>query len=248
METHLRSTNVRIIGGIIGLSLTVCGLSNLILQFRGLLDDYSSVLILFSLLWLGIIGLGQLVLKKTLAPKIFRIEFIITTILMIIGISTMIIGLGPSFTNEANAVCQGGKLPRAADYTGNELHPIIINYKGEEKDYSIELPTGWSPRKVDQIQLVACIVDYWEYWSACQYLGQKTGEGVSRKQNFMVIKLISAKRGELVDTISIIGEEPPECPEFISAGSPHWTMGIKITDELLIGNLAKYVNPSNSMK
>lgn len=108
------------------------------------------------------------------------------------------------------AVCNGIGLTQAARYTGGPgPHPIVfLASNGTPGAWSDELPEGWEPETLTEVELVACGEEEEVLLDICPYAG---GSDIRRYQYSAHIVLRSAATGEQLGLLVIAGESPRRC-------------------------------------
>ncbi|MBP8000093.1 MAG: hypothetical protein KA314_25370 [Chloroflexi bacterium] len=108
------------------------------------------------------------------------------------------------------AVCNGIGLTQAARYTGGPgPHPIVfLASNGTPGAWSDELPKGWEPETLTEVELVACGEEEEVLLEVCPYAG---GSDIRRYQYTAHIVLRSAATGEQLGLLIIAGESPRRC-------------------------------------
>jgi hypothetical protein len=104
--------------------------------------------------------------------------------------------------------CQGQPVKGAAQYQPNSgTHPIVLF----QNNSSIQdVPKVWLPKSLEAVELVACVGEEEKVQlNLCEY---DDGSKVRRIQYKVVIRLVAASTGQLLETITVDGTEPEVCP------------------------------------
>jgi hypothetical protein len=117
-----------------------------------------------------------------------------------------------NLTKTANAVCQGKALSSTTDYNPQlRNHPIVIVYQSTGKSLKASnYPDGWLPTSTAEMQLVACIQESWKTIERCAY---ENDSFMEREQHSLVITVLTAFQGRLVDKIELKGGLPEKCKD-----------------------------------
>lgn len=104
-------------------------------------------------------------------------------------------------------------IPQAAQYTESEgLHPIVLlSLSGSSHEWSDRLPENWDPLGIRFVELVLCVGDEVERLiETCEYAPPPD---IKRYKYEIMLRLLSARTGELIEKVTLRGSEPRECAQ-----------------------------------
>lgn len=134
----------------------------------------------------------------------------------------------------------------AGPYAPNgDFHPVVLlDGNGEFHSWSDDMG-GWEAMALRFAELVL-FVDEQErvLMQTCQY---QLGGTWTRYEYEMKVDLFSAKTGELVASVTVVGEPPDPCPEIKETGHGE-SIGERVVIEDLQLWLAEFVNPPSYQK
>ena len=117
------------------------------------------------------------------------------------------------------AVCAGEGVPEAAAYPSTSaLHPILYvkqTTTGFSTDFGYRTPEDWEPQRLEDAELVACIVEDQVERQRCSYTLEDGRKGtVVRVQYRVSVTLRAAQTGAIIATNEgLMGGPPPECQD-----------------------------------
>ena len=105
-------------------------------------------------------------------------------------------------------VFRGGGIPQAAAYQGNQHPVVLLDSKGNEHDWSDNVPIQWLSTVVEETQLVVLIGnENKKAIEICQY----AGPDITRYQYSLDVVLREAKTGKIVAKTTLFGSKPRAC-------------------------------------
>lgn len=186
--------------------------------------------------------LGQFLVYKALENHLRY--FIAEIILLVVFAVTMALwGRDQYFVEKAAiSVCNGKSVPNTALYsTSNETHPIYILRLKRSQINRGDYPSGWLPKTVGELQLVACIDDEHKKIETCKYQALSK----DRIQDYMQVKVIAAQTGQEVSSFQLDGQEPRACEliETFYSDRDNNIYGYEVPTQELINRLSSLVAP-----
>jgi hypothetical protein len=204
----------------------------------------------------GIIAIGlmfgffivysQWVLSKNLSkvPRVFKTELVIFVVYLV---AISFLGrTNIALEKDASVICNSAGNPNASMYsTSKGIHPIMIIYTSngrglQSKDY----PANWIPKKMADLQLVACLEDNWITVESCPYIGNNT---ILRLQETMKITVYNAQSRQIIDKFELTGGTPGACEYSESFGTSGGArvrrQGSGISGQVITSQLEHIVNP-----
>jgi len=104
-------------------------------------------------------------------------------------------------------------IPQAARYIENDgLHPIVLlSLSGSSHEWSDNLPENWDPLGIRFVELVLCVSDEVERLiETCRYIPPPD---IKRYRYEVMLRLLSAHTGELIESETLQGNAPRECEQ-----------------------------------
>jgi len=148
-------------------------------------------------------------------------------------------------------VCSGKAVERAAEYMPEKYASsmMLINSEGKKHDLAGVAgiwDTYWLPESVTNTELVACFAEAQKIGvGTCSY---DDGTSINRYMQRIDIFIYIAKTGELLDTISLDGPRPNNCPQKKVAGGerPDY-VGDPPYGKTIIENLRPFINEGGEL-
>jgi hypothetical protein len=121
-------------------------------------------------------------------------------------------GVDKNLEKAAAEVCNGGSLPNAVGYApGKGEHPLVVYQLDSKQSIPVDdYPQNILPKRVNDLQLVACVVDEWKTVETCKY--HNTSNTIEIQQNHKIISVIAAKTGEKLAALEVWGGSYSPCP------------------------------------
>jgi len=124
------------------------------------------------------------------------------------------------------------------------IHPIVLLSEGKKHIWNDSLPPAWMPKAVSDTELVACIgEEYSELIETCEYspTGLPPPTAYFYRYSYRVeATVLTANTGNLINTITIYGSPPRDCPDTLS--STQTVYGAHVSSEDASNALSDYVN------
>ena len=124
------------------------------------------------------------------------------------------------------------------------VHPIVLLSEGKKHTWNESLPPAWVPKAVSDTELLACIgEEYSELIETCEYSPTGLPPPTAffyRYGYYAEVTLLTAGTGNLIDTITISGAPPGDCPNTLT--STQTVYGAHVSSEDASNALSDYVN------
>lgn len=147
--------------------------------------------------------------------------------------------LDQSLILSAAHVCRGGSLEKARPYDGTKntvLHSIfLIDQDGIEHTWTYWIPEEMLAKKIETLELVACVKETLETIQTCPYYGGS----IQRKRYKIAIDLWEAYSGRRIASENVKGENPRACQSKESMFSST-LMGTRVEFEQVLPFLEQY--------
>jgi uncharacterized membrane protein len=154
-------------------------------------------------------------------------------IIIVLGIILIIVGAILSAVEEANVVNQYGEgiaslcqpVPVGSGSLENRpqdanSYRILLLDAGSKRrhDWFSDLPATWRAEDEDAVAFVGCVEEERETIETCEYERPSARSGtftvrIEREQYTTTLVLLNAESGRRIDSLTVEGAVPPECPD-----------------------------------
>ena len=136
---------------------------------------------------------------------------VISVVLSLVGLVAAVAWVGGQkdpLVETLGPVCRGEPVPNAGDPTGPGARQIVVlGNDGERVDWTDD-EADWRATRAEDAALVVCVDRHDDLVETCGYTG---GPSVSRYQEVIRARVVSARTGELADSFQLTGTAPHAC-------------------------------------
>ena len=143
----------------------------------------------------------------------------------------------PSLEEFASRICQGEGVDQAAIYAKDSRKPhriLIMDTQGKKHYWNESLIESMQANKIEELEAIVCVKGTYSSdsnkWCG-SYFDAKNNVQINNLilgRKVTTVNLVEARTGKRIESKSVYGEFPPECPASVFTGDPNYSDGLLV--------------------